>query len=334
MRSRTVRVDFLNIPAVEFGLDLLESVGVPCRSTSGCAVSDGLVARRATGAATRQRSKTCRASLRTGHDPRTEAGPWRSTFAMQTDGTIIDHQEVERRSQSPATHCPAHRLFLQPRCRRGGSRSLRGRIERGAFKGTLKIAWIATTSFDASTPRAGGAVRVSVGLASRTFDGRSPHSRPLPGGSSQRSSVLPGTVSGHSRNTVDELLRWPRLSASIAMRRPRSSRVVRSLRRRRPAPPDSRSRHPTTNSSASRSARTVSSPGTRGFSSTSQHLWRTDLIGSHYEVRGTTTNGHPYVLVDVQLHRPIWSRLDRLVEINHQLADPESGHGRCRCRGH
>ena len=41
----------------------------------------------------------------------------------------------------------------------------------------------------------------------------------------------------------------------------------------------------------------------------------------NYEVRGTTTNGHPYVLVTVSAKANL-DRLDRLVEINHQLSDP------------
>ena len=41
----------------------------------------------------------------------------------------------------------------------------------------------------------------------------------------------------------------------------------------------------------------------------------------NYEVRGTTTNGHPYVLVTFSAKANL-DRLDRLVEINHQLSDP------------
>ena len=40
-----------------------------------------------------------------------------------------------------------------------------------------------------------------------------------------------------------------------------------------------------------------------------------------YEVRGTTTNGHPYVLVTFSSPSNL-ARLDRLIEINHQLSDP------------
>ena len=42
-----------------------------------------------------------------------------------------------------------------------------------------------------------------------------------------------------------------------------------------------------------------------------------------YQVRGTTTNGHPYVLVTFSAKANL-NRLDRLVEINHQLSDPRS----------
>ena len=41
----------------------------------------------------------------------------------------------------------------------------------------------------------------------------------------------------------------------------------------------------------------------------------------NYEVRGTTTNGHPYVLVTFSAKTNL-DRLARLVEINHQLSDP------------
>ena len=41
----------------------------------------------------------------------------------------------------------------------------------------------------------------------------------------------------------------------------------------------------------------------------------------NYEVRGTTTNGHPYVLVTFSAKANL-DRLDRLVKINHQLSDP------------
>ena len=51
-----------------------------------------------------------------------------------------------------------------------------------------------------------------------------------------------------------------------------------------------------------------------------QHLAeRSDRV--LYEVRGTTTNGHPYVLVKFSATANL-DRLDRLVEINHRLADP------------
>ena len=51
-----------------------------------------------------------------------------------------------------------------------------------------------------------------------------------------------------------------------------------------------------------------------------QHLAeRSDRVA--YEVRGTTTNGHPYVLVKFSAKANL-DRLDRLVEINHRLADP------------
>ncbi len=51
-----------------------------------------------------------------------------------------------------------------------------------------------------------------------------------------------------------------------------------------------------------------------------QHLAeRSDRV--RYEVRGTTTNGHPYVLVTITATSNL-ARLDRLVEINHRLADP------------
>jgi hypothetical protein len=51
-----------------------------------------------------------------------------------------------------------------------------------------------------------------------------------------------------------------------------------------------------------------------------QHLAdRSDRID--FERRGTTTNGHPYVLVKFSSPSNL-DRLDRLIEINHQLADP------------
>ena len=51
-----------------------------------------------------------------------------------------------------------------------------------------------------------------------------------------------------------------------------------------------------------------------------QHLAaRSDRV--EYEVRGTTTDGHPYVLVTFSARSNL-DRLDRLVEINHLLADP------------
>ena len=46
---------------------------------------------------------------------------------------------------------------------------------------------------------------------------------------------------------------------------------------------------------------------------------RTDRV--EYEHRGTTTNGNPYVLVKFSARENL-DRLDRLVEINHRLADP------------
>ncbi len=51
-----------------------------------------------------------------------------------------------------------------------------------------------------------------------------------------------------------------------------------------------------------------------------QHLAeRSDRV--QYKVRGTTTNGHPYVLITFSAPSNL-NRLDRLVEINHRLADP------------
>ena len=51
-----------------------------------------------------------------------------------------------------------------------------------------------------------------------------------------------------------------------------------------------------------------------------QHLAeRSDRV--HYEVRGTTTDGHPYVLATFGSKTNL-DRMDRLVEINHRLADP------------
>ena len=51
-----------------------------------------------------------------------------------------------------------------------------------------------------------------------------------------------------------------------------------------------------------------------------QHLaGRSDRVT--YTPRGTTTNGNPYVLVTISAKENL-DRLDRLVEINHQLADP------------
>ena len=53
-----------------------------------------------------------------------------------------------------------------------------------------------------------------------------------------------------------------------------------------------------------------------------QHLAeRSDRV--LYEERGTTTNGHPYVLVKFSAAVNL-DRLDRLVEINHRLADPRN----------
>ena len=50
-----------------------------------------------------------------------------------------------------------------------------------------------------------------------------------------------------------------------------------------------------------------------------QHLAeRSDRV--MYEERGTTTNGHPYALVKFSAAANL-ERLDRLVEINHRLAD-------------
>ena len=46
---------------------------------------------------------------------------------------------------------------------------------------------------------------------------------------------------------------------------------------------------------------------------------RTDRV--EYEHRGTTTNGNPYVLVKFSARENL-DRLDRLIEINHRLADP------------
>ena len=40
-----------------------------------------------------------------------------------------------------------------------------------------------------------------------------------------------------------------------------------------------------------------------------------------YEVRGTTTNGHPYALVTISSPKNL-VRLNRLIEINHRLSDP------------
>ena len=48
---------------------------------------------------------------------------------------------------------------------------------------------------------------------------------------------------------------------------------------------------------------------------------RSDRV--QYEVRGTTTNGHPYVLVTLSAPSNL-ARLDRLVAINHRLADPRA----------
>ena len=51
-----------------------------------------------------------------------------------------------------------------------------------------------------------------------------------------------------------------------------------------------------------------------------QHLAaRSDRV--HYEVRGTTTNGHPYALATFSSAANL-ARLDRLIAINHRLADP------------
>ena len=46
---------------------------------------------------------------------------------------------------------------------------------------------------------------------------------------------------------------------------------------------------------------------------------RSDRV--RYAVRGTTTNGHPYVLATFSSPANL-DRLDRLIAINHQLADP------------
>ena len=48
---------------------------------------------------------------------------------------------------------------------------------------------------------------------------------------------------------------------------------------------------------------------------------RSDRV--EYEERGTTTNGHPYALVTFSAPSNL-ERLDRLVEINHRLADPRA----------
>ena len=46
---------------------------------------------------------------------------------------------------------------------------------------------------------------------------------------------------------------------------------------------------------------------------------RSDRV--RYQERGTTTNGHPYVLVTFSSAANL-DRLDRLIDINHRLADP------------
>ena len=54
-----------------------------------------------------------------------------------------------------------------------------------------------------------------------------------------------------------------------------------------------------------------------------QHLAeRSDRV--EFEQRGTTTNGHPYVLATFSSESNL-DRLDRLIEINHQLSDPRVG---------